>query len=130
MIFPQVDAQRPSTWKRYQAKNCSGCMAYCCTLPVEVSANDLIRLGLTSEEEVSVSLKNLSKRLLKEKVIQKFNQKSQLFVLSQVRGSDCLYLDKNRQCTVYENRPEVCRTFPKIGPKPGFCPEKRISNRL
>lgn len=87
---------------------------------------DLIRLGLTSEEEAAVSLKNLAKRLLKEKVIQAFQAKSQIFVLEQRYGRDCIYLDAQRRCTVYEKRPEVCRKFPKIGPRPGFCPAKRV----
>jgi Fe-S-cluster containining protein len=90
-----------------------------------VSAFDLIRLGLTTEEEASISLPKLSKRLMKEKIIQSFSPKSQLFIMAQVGGRDCIYLDKNRQCTVYEKRPEVCRQFPKIGPRPGFCPVKK-----
>jgi Fe-S-cluster containining protein len=121
-----VDTQRPGTWVRFKAGLCDGCWAGCCTLPVEVSANDLIRLGLTSEEEAAVSLKALARRLLKEKVIQAFQAKSQIFVLEQRYGRDCIFLDSDRRCTVYEKRPEVCRKFPKIGPRPGYCPHKLI----
>lgn len=101
---------------------CEGCWGGCCTLPVEASVNDLIRLGLTCEEEAAVSLKKLAQRLMKEGVIQAFQQKSQLFVLEQRSGRDCIYLGKDRLCTVYDKRPEVCRQFPKIGPRPGWCP--------
>lgn len=118
------DAQRPSTWIKYRKGLCEGCWSGCCTLPVEVSAYDLIRLGLTTEEEAGLSLKKLFKRLQKERIVQAFNQKAQLFVLEQRYGRDCLYLDKNRLCTVYEKRPEVCRQFPKIGPRPGWCPAR------
>lgn len=121
------DAQRPTTWVRYRSGLCEGCWAGCCTLPVEVSVNDLIRLDLATEEEAAVSLKALARRLLKEKVIQAFQAKSQLFVLEQRYGRDCIYLDSaTRLCTVYEKRPEVCRKFPKIGPRPGYCPQKLI----
>src|SRR3954463_160545 len=99
------DPQRPSTWVKYRKGLCQGCWGGCCTLPVEVSAIDLIRLGLATEEEAAISLKQLAKRLLKEKWIQSFNPRNQLFILAQVAGRDCVYLDKNRLCTVYEKRP-------------------------
>jgi Fe-S-cluster containining protein len=90
---------------------------------VEVSAYDLIRLGLISEDEAAVSLKKVAKRLMKEGVVRSFHPQVQLFVLEQRAGRDCLFLDeKTRLCTVYEKRPEVCRQFPKIGPRPGHCP--------
>jgi len=90
---------------------------------LEVSVPDLIRLGLADEEEAAVSLRDLGKRLQKEKWIQAFNQKTQIFVISQRANSDCIFLhEKTRLCTVYAKRPEVCRQFPKIGPRPGFCP--------
>ena len=127
-LLNRADAQRPSTWVRYRNGLCEGCWAGCCTLPVEVSANDLIRLELVTEEEASLSLKAVAKRLLKEKIIQAFQPKSQLFVLEQKYGRDCIYLDQQRRCTVYEKRPEVCRKFPKIGPRPGFCPHSKIKS--
>jgi uncharacterized protein len=123
------DPQRPSTWIEYKKGMCEGCWAGCCTLPVEVSAADLIRLGITDEYEAAESLKKLARRLLKEKLIQAFNHKSQLFVLAQQNGDDCIFLGKDRLCTVYEKRPEVCRTFPKIGPRPGFCPAFKKGRR-
>lgn len=118
----KTDPQRPSTWIKYRQGMCEGCWAGCCTLPVEVSVQDLIRLEWTTEEEAAVSLKKLARRLLKEGKIQAFQAKSQLFVLEQRGGRDCLFLDKDRLCTVYEKRPEVCRKFPKIGPRPLYCP--------
>jgi Fe-S-cluster containining protein len=90
-----------------------------------VNANDLIRLELITEEEAAISLKQVAKKLMKQKIIQAYQQKSQLFVLEQRNGRDCIYLDQDRLCTVYEKRPEVCRKFPKIGPRPGFCPARR-----
>jgi uncharacterized protein len=122
-----ADAQRPSTWVRYRKGLCEGCWGGCCTLPVEVSARDLIRLGLTTEEEAAASLKSLARRLERERVIQAYQPRSQLFVLAQKYGRDCLYLGPHRLCRVYERRPEVCRLFPRIGPRPGYCPRSPIS---
>lgn len=120
MIPP--DAQRPSTWLKYRSGMCDGCWAGCCTLPVEASAADLIRLGLATEEEAADSLKALARRLKDEGHIQAYSPKSQIFVLEQRGGRDCIFLGRDRLCTVYERRPEVCRKFPRIGPRPGFCP--------
>ncbi|MDR3605868.1 MAG: YkgJ family cysteine cluster protein [Oligoflexia bacterium] len=117
-----ADAQRPSTWRRYKSGMCDGCWAGCCTLPVEASASDLIRLELITEEEAAESLKRVAKRLKSEGYIQAFVPRTQLFVLEQRNGRDCIFLGKDRLCTVYQKRPEVCRKFPTIGPRPGFCP--------
>jgi len=122
-MIPKVDAQRPSTWPPFRKGMCDGCWAGCCTLPVEVSASDLIRLELIDEEEACVSLKAVAKKLMKQKLVQAFNAKTGIFVLDQRNGDDCVFLGRDdRLCTVYEKRPEVCRKFPKIGPRPGYCP--------
>jgi Fe-S-cluster containining protein len=106
----------------YRKGLCDGCWSGCCTLPVEVSASDLIRLGLITEFEAAGSPKEVARKLLKAKIIQAYSAKSQIFVLEQRNGRDCIYLGRDRLCTVYEKRPEVCRQFPKIGPRPGWCP--------
>ena len=121
----QLDRRdRLSEWVRYKDGLCDNCVSTCCTLPVEVSASDLMRLGLTDEMEAAGSLKKLARRLEKERVIQAYRSATQLFVLAQKANQDCIFLDsKTRRCTTYATRPEVCRSFPKVvGPKPGFCP--------
>lgn len=121
------DAQRPSEWIKYRSGMCEGCWGGCCTLPVEASAADLIRLELITEDEAAASLKKTARRLESEGLIQAFVARTQLFVLEQRNGRDCIFLHpRTRLCTVYEKRPEVCRQFPKIGPRPGFCPSTRI----
>jgi Fe-S-cluster containining protein len=120
------DPQKPSTWNPFKKGMCEGCFAGCCTLPLEVSAYDLIRLGLVTEDEAAASLKKVARKLSKEGIIRSYHAKSGLFIVEQRRGRDCIFLDeKSRLCTVYEKRPEVCRTFPKIGPRPGYCPGGR-----
>ncbi len=125
MTKGKVQVQNPSSWPKYSKGDCNGCWSGCCTLPVEASAFDLIRLGLTSEEEAaSVPLQQLARRLQKQGIVRHYQGKTQLFILEQRAGRDCLFLHpETRLCTVYEKRPTVCRSFPKIGPKPGFCPQ-------
>ncbi|NDG85776.1 MAG: YkgJ family cysteine cluster protein [Proteobacteria bacterium] len=119
------DPQKPSTWQPYRNGLCEGCSAGCCTLPLEASAYDLIRLGVITEDEAAASLKKVARRLSKEGIIRSFFSKTGVFIIEQRGGRDCYFLDpKTRRCTVYDKRPEVCRTYPKIGPRPGFCPSK------
>ena len=97
-------------------------------MPVEIKASDLIRLGLTDEDEVSTSVKKVAKRLIKEGIISSYREGTGNFMITQKANDDCYFLDlKTRLCTVYEKRPDTCREFPKIGPRPGFCPSTRQS---
>jgi Fe-S-cluster containining protein len=97
----------------------------CCRLPVEVTVEDLVSLGYISEgfDQGRVSLKKLAKNLQKQGIISSYRAQSSLFTLRQKPNSDCLFLDSTtRRCTVYEQRPGVCRRFPEIGPRPQYCP--------
>jgi uncharacterized protein len=124
----QTNKDLPSTWIRYRDGLCSGCIGACCTMPVEVRAEDLIRLGLTDIDEVNGSKKKLAKRLIKEKWVASYREGTDLFMLAQRPNDDCIFLDlKTRLCTVYEKRPEVYRRFPEIGPRPGYCPAKKVN---
>lgn len=116
-------------WTRFPGlKSCTHCKAGCCTLPVEVSLADLIRLELIDETQASGPPKRIYNLLSKQNLLQSYNPRTGIFVLAQSPERDCIYLDRNsRKCTVYEKRPTVCREFPKIGPKPGSCPYQPLS---
>lgn len=89
---------------------------------------DLVRLGLCTEDEAHGSLKKLFKRLRAEKWVSSYRAGTDLFILQQKANDDCPFLNsRTRLCTVYERRPDVCRKFPLIGPRPGFCPARRAS---
>lgn len=99
-------------------------------MPVEVRGSDLVRLGVCSQDELEISAKKLAKRLQKEKIVSSFRQNegagTEVFMLAARPNGDCVFLhEKTRLCTKYEVRPQVCRDFPRIGPKPGFCPKKK-----
>ncbi len=117
-----IDIDRPSTWRFYKNGMCQACHGGCCTMPVEVKWDDLLRLGLVDESDQQ-AMKKTVKRLMKEGYITSYRQSTGLFMLSQKSNRDCYFLDtKTRLCTVYEKRPGVCREFPSIGPRPGYCP--------
>lgn len=120
----KVDKDRPSTWKKYDSTFCTKCKAHCCAMPVEVKIEDLIRLGLCTEDEVENSIKKLAKKLKKEGYISSYREGTEFFMLTQRLNGDCYFLDlKSRLCTVYEKRPETCRSFPsQMGTRIGYCP--------
>jgi Fe-S-cluster containining protein len=121
--MPRRDPDKPSTWARYKTGMCKNCWAGCCTMPVEVSSADLIQMGLSDEEEAAGSLKKLAKRLETAGIVKTFRTATGVFILSQRPNNDCYFLDsKTRLCTIYEKRPNVCRQFPFIGARPGYCP--------
>ena len=117
------DFERLSLWTKFRPSLCKGCYAACCRLPVEATADDLVRLGLIAQDEASGSLKKVARRLQSEGVVRHFRASTGKFTLAQTPSGDCLYLGpKDRLCTVYDRRPDVCRKFPTIGPRPGHCP--------
>jgi uncharacterized protein len=123
------DKDKPWTWVQFRKGLCTNCYGACCTMPVEVRSEDLVRLGVTSADEVERSPKKLAKKLVKDGIVSAYREGTDLFTLSSRPNGDCLFLDqKSRLCTVYEKRPDVCRKFPDIGPKPGFCPAFKKSN--
>ena len=125
LLIVGADLDRTDTWIKYERTMCSSCVSSCCTMPVEVRFNDLLRLGLVQEFERDEPRKNIAKRLQKEGIVERFHQKSEIFTLVRMGNNDCLYLDrKTRLCTVYDLRPETCRNHPNIGPRPGFCAYK------
>lgn len=64
-LIASADPERLETWVRYSAGLCRDCHATCCTLPVEVRIDDLIRLELVDAFERDEPAKNIAKRLSK-----------------------------------------------------------------
>jgi Fe-S-cluster containining protein len=118
-----ADRENLSTWARYKSGLCDSCRATCCTMPVEVKIDDLIRMGILSDFDRQEQPKKLARQLKKEGIIEHFNFKNEVFTLSRMANDDCLYLDTvSRRCTIYALRPDTCRNHPQIGPRPGYCP--------
>lgn len=120
----RVDKDRPSTWKKYDAQNCTRCRANCCSMPVEIKAADLVRLQVATQDELDNSIKKTAKRLRKEGVISSYREGTEFFMLTQRPNGDCYFLDfRSRLCSVYERRPDTCRQFPsQLGTRVGYCP--------
>lgn len=107
---------------RYRNGLCGDCRATCCTMPVEVRLDDLVRLGVVDEFERGEPIRLIARRLEKARIVDHFNHKQEVFTLARRASGDCLYLHaQTRRCTVYERRPTTCRQHPQIGPRPGHC---------
>ena len=87
--------------------DCSRCPAYCCTYArIAVEDADIARLaarfGIPVEE---AARKFTTKGAPGERVLR--HRKDEIF------GTACRFLDpRTRRCTVYEDRPGVCREYP------------------
>jgi Fe-S-cluster containining protein len=118
-----VNKDLPKTWIQYKSSLCSSCQATCCTMPVEITAEDLVRLEKVESDEISQNPKKVANRLIREGMISQYREKTGLFTVTQKSNSDCYFLDSNRMCTVYEKRPGVCRKFPtEMSRKINYCP--------
>ncbi|HAZ12258.1 MAG: hypothetical protein A2X86_03385 [Bdellovibrionales bacterium GWA2_49_15] len=117
-----IDLARPQTWVRYRKQYCQNCLALCCALPVEATAQDLVRMQLLTEFDLELGEKHLSKVFKELTNIRSYNKKSAKFTLAQRPNGDCVYLNEERRCSIYECRPETCRNHPVIGPRPNYCP--------
>jgi Fe-S-cluster containining protein len=97
-------------------------------MPVEVTIEDLLRLGKISEDDLHISRGKFVNRLKKEGLISSYREATKKFMLANRPNGDCLFLDeKSRLCTVYAKRPQLCRDFPMLkGNRPGYCPAIRI----
>jgi Fe-S-cluster containining protein len=121
------DLDKLSRWTRFKPSLCRGCWAGCCRLPVEANVDDLVRLGLVSPDEAVGSLKRVARRLIGSGKVHQYRAATGIFTMAQKPNGDCLFLGNDRLCTVYNQRPDVCRSFPTIGPRPGFCPARKQS---
>jgi Fe-S-cluster containining protein len=117
-----VDLDNMSTWIAYKPSLCKGCMGYCCRLPVDANVSDLIRMEVITQDEALWSLRKIERKLQKQGVVVSLRASKGLFQLAQKANRDCIYLDDNRLCTIYEKRPDVCRKFPTCSPRPNHCP--------
>ncbi|MBB3102875.1 YkgJ family cysteine cluster protein [Azomonas macrocytogenes] len=121
-LLAPADPDRLETWVRYRNGLCRDCQATCCTLPVEVRLDDLIRMELVDPFERGEPLKLIARRLMKAGLVEHFSHKHEQFTLTRLANGDCIYLERQtRWCRIYGQRPDTCRNHPAIGPRPGHC---------
>jgi Fe-S-cluster containining protein len=98
-------------------------------MPLEVRIEDLMIMGLVSSTEMGVEtitkkrIQQIVKGLQKLGIIKSYRSGTGLFLMTSKPNGDCQFLDSNRRCSIYSNRPQVCRKFPEsIGLRFGYCP--------
>ncbi len=103
---PSLNGKAAKTGLRY---DCSKCPAYCCTYDwIMVTKRDIERLakhfGLSyekAESKFTKFIKEYGHRVLR-------HRKDDIF------KSSCQFLHPTeRNCTIYEGRPSICRAFPE-----------------
>ncbi len=103
---------------------CDNCRAGCCHLPVEADLGDLIRLQVVEDGAELLPPKKIATQLTRAGIIQSFRARTGIYTLAQKADRSCVFLDREARCTVYDRRPETCRNFPRVGPRPNFCPHQ------
>src|SRR6266702_597015 len=86
--------------------DCAKCPAYCCSYDeIELKELDIRRLAKHLDLDRETFLRRYTKRGNELSILRHHRDK--------LYGSACVFLDSNtRRCTVYEVRPNVCRTYP------------------
>lgn len=74
-LIGSADSDRLETWACYSNGLCRDCQATCCTLPVQVRIDELIRLEVVDAFERDEPPMNVAKRPSKAGIVEHFNQK-------------------------------------------------------
>ncbi len=82
-------------------------------------------MGFLEYGQVNGPLKRIAQGLMKRGIIASFNARTRNFLIKQHANDDCVFLDENRLCKIYDRRPFICREFPRNAVRPGFCPSQR-----
>jgi Fe-S-cluster containining protein len=96
-----------STTRQSSEYDCSECPAYCCAVyeRVQVTKQDVQQLarhfGVATKKAIArYTIEYKGERILRRKA-------------DPIFGQACKFLStETRQCTIYDARPQVCRTFP------------------
>lgn len=88
--------------------DCSTCPGYCCSYPViKINDRDVRRLARHFDIDEATARTRFTKAAHGETQILKRRKDTHF-------GKICVLFDREaRRCTVYANRPDVCRRFPK-----------------
>jgi Fe-S-cluster containining protein len=108
-------------WTKFKKGLCETCAGLCCYMPVEVKISDLIRLNILDQFHLELSNREQIKDALKHPSILRYTPSSEKFTLKQKPDGSCFFLDSNKLCSRYIDRPDTCKNHPQIGPRPGFC---------
>ena len=96
---------RGAWWAEGVRFTCQPDCGRCCDEPgviVYLSRNDVVRLAQHANLTVPEYLKKDCTTTLDGRYVLRSNQSDGI----------CIYLDENKQCTIYEVRPQQCKAFP------------------
>jgi uncharacterized protein len=98
---------QPAPRLRY---DCAKCPGYCCSYPrIEVKDKDLKRLAAHFGVDIAEAERRFTRRYRDEETDERVLRHRK----DTVYGSICRFFDtKERRCTVYPARPDVCRQYP------------------
>jgi Fe-S-cluster containining protein len=102
-----MGSTKTSTRAKRSYYNCAKCPAYCCAIYdlVYAKKNDIERLAKHFGVGFRTAMRRFTKTYQGARILRR--------KADPIFGQGCTFLDPDtRRCTVYEARPEACRTFP------------------
>ena len=113
-VIPIVKSSAPTAKPRVHY-DCAKCPGYCCSYPlIEVGRRDIARIARHFDLTYQQAEHRYTKYDGGEKVRTLRHQQDKVF------GRACTFFDtKQRQCTIYEARPGLCRSYPDA-PRCGY----------
>jgi len=103
-----------------EINKCLGCVGSCCSLDVEINKEDyytLESLGLENSctKHSTIFIKNNPSYKYKIDFLDNL-YKDNFAILNKNNTGFCVFLDKDiRLCSIYKNRPKVCKEFSNKG---------------
>ena len=93
--------------------DCAKCPGYCCSYElIPVNNRDLARLGRHFGITAAAAERRFTKTVDDERAMR--TRKDHIY------KATCTFFDQEaRHCTIYEARPQICRTYPS-GPRCGY----------
>ena len=98
----------------FPVPDCDNCEEKCCPPRVVVSLFDLVRfIGDGLEERISGQFKGFVELFLSDDGKDVDLTRPHIFPVD-TDVKDCVFLDENQKCSIYEKRPLICRSYPVV----------------
>jgi len=98
----------------FPVPGCDNCEKKCCPPRVVISLFDVVRFienGL--DERVAGKFEGFVELFLSEDGKDVDLKRSHMFPIDS-DAKDCVFLDENRKCSIYDQRPLICRSYPVV----------------
>jgi len=121
-LMQKVINEQAPMFPAYEQISCkAGCSA-CCHQQIDITESEAILLASLIENGVKIDFKKLEEQAA-------FNGDEDDWWRLPKEKNACIFLDENKNCKVYENRPLACRKYFVVSP-PEVCGQVSMTGRV